>query len=107
MVEKTLIKGNPIYIHVSHDSLNQLRILLQSNYKKKGYGWLISSEPTIEDREYGIKRSIYQLANAIPTYIEDNKLLECVGEYDNYLQTIKLYDENLEAHLEKYLKALK
>lgn len=105
MIEQITIKGNPSYINLTIDVFDKLREYLSKQYVNKGYGWLISTrpvKPVFHSQPYGI----YQLTNIIPTYIENNLLLENIGEYNEYLQLLSLYNQNLETELKKILNKI-
>lgn len=105
MIEQIRIKGESSYIHLTIDVFNKLREYLTREYVNTGYGWLISSNPT--SKVYDSNRwGIYQLSNVIPTYIDNNILLENIGEYNEYLQILLLYDNNLEPELKDSLNKI-
>ena len=100
MIEQLTIKGKHYHIHLKLEAFNKLREYLINEYKDKKYGWLISSYPiktVYDNNEWGV----YQLSNIIPTYIQDNILIENIGEYNDYLQMLSMYNNNLIGELNK------
>lgn len=104
MIQQITIKGKQSYIYLSLNAFDKLRKYLEMEYNDKKYGWIFSNKPILikKNSPWGI----FNLANVIQTYLPDNIILEIVGEYNEYMQMIKLYNEKLEPVLfEKLQKA--